>query len=112
MEIVMSSLAKRQLNNILDYVEEEYGPLTARKMLQKTEERLHRLSVLPESGTRDAHLSTSEYTVRHILIAPNVFYYICTESTIIIGAIMHTKQSPKTVADAIRCFFDSRKTKP
>lgn len=104
----MSTLAKKQLNDILDFVEEEYGQQTARKILLKMEQRLHRLAIMPEIGTLDAHLSTKQYIVRHLLIAPNVFYYIHAEDSIIIGAIVHFKQSPQTVATIIQQFLNDR----
>lgn len=107
MEIKLSTLAKRQLNEILDYVEGEYGSQTARKMLQKMVKGLQRLLAFPESGVLDSLLSTDRFTVRHLLIAPNVFYYICTDDAIVIGAIMHTKQAPHTISATIKQFLDN-----
>lgn len=109
MEVILTDLARLQLNSVLDYVEEEYGERTAAKTLDRIADKLRRLLMFPESGTLDAKYSTSKLLVRHILINPNIFYYIVEEDTVLIIAVMHTKQSPRTVAATIRRFLQEHK---
>ena len=50
MEIEWSLLASRQLNDVLDFVETEYGPLTASNVLDKFDANVNSLLRNPKRG--------------------------------------------------------------
>lgn len=97
MEIEWSLLASRQMDEILDFVEAEYGSMTAKKVLEKFDANLCSLQRNPNRGILDSDLSDSQFTVRHLQLFPNVLYYVVKGDSIIISAVMHYKQSPQTV---------------
>ena len=107
MEVIWSDIATKHLESILDYVEQEFGVNTAAKTLSKISDKVDRLTNFPTSGIKDENYSTKIYTVRHITIAPNIIYYLCYPDAIVIAAIVHTKQSPKTINSILRRFLDS-----
>ena len=51
----------------------------------------------PNRGILDSDLSDSQFIVRHLQLFPSVLYYVVKGDFIIITAVMHYKQSPKTV---------------
>ncbi len=106
MEIIWSDLANQNLDSILDYVEENFGITTANKTLRKIDEKVSGLINFPESGVLDRKYSTEEYTVHHFTLAPNVVYYMLYPDAIVIGVIVHTKQSPKTVDKILKKFLE------
>lgn len=110
MEIKWSDLALRQLDDLLDYVEEHFGSRTAIKTLEKINSKVNRLMIFPESGTPDfgySALSESDSVlIRHLMIDPNVVYYNVDGDVINVMAIAHSRQSPKTVAKMIKRFLE------
>ena len=113
MELVWSSLAKEQLRNVLSYVEEEYGYRIAQKTLLNISQKVNQLLSYPERGILDAKLSSlsfsDNYVIRHILVLPNVIYYIVKNNSVIIIAIAHTKQSPSTIRKMLKAFLRQNK---
>lgn len=113
MDVVWSDLALAQLNNILDYVEDNYGASVARQTLGKITSKVSRLSLFPSSGIWDAKYTSlvadGEVTIRHIQVFPNVVYYLETAERIEVIALMHEKQSPETVAKTIKAYINSKK---
>ena len=107
MEVIWSNIATKHLESILEYVEYEFGENTAVKTLSIISDKVKRLSSYPTSGIKDANYSTSLYTVRHVTIVPNIIYYLCYPDAIVIAAIVHTKQSPRTINSILRRFLDS-----
>lgn len=97
MEIEWSLLASRQMDEILDFVEAEYGSMTAKKVLEKFDANVCSLQRNPNRGILDSDLSDSQFIVRHLQLFPSVLYYVVKGDFIIITAVMHYKQSPKTV---------------
>lgn len=110
MEIIWSDLALKQLDEVLDYVEENFGSKTAFKTLERINSKVNRLLLFPESGTPDfeySSLATSDrILIRHLLIEPNVVYYNVDGDVINVMLIAHSKQSTRTVAKMIKCFVD------
>ena len=107
MEVIWSNVATKHLDSILKYVEQEFGNKTAGNTLLKISEKVQRLSKFPTSGIRDEHYSTDQYTVRHVTIAPNIICYLCYPDAIVIAAIVHSKQSPRTINSILKRFLDS-----
>lgn len=54
MEIEWSLLASRQLNDVLDFVETEYGSITARKVFDKFDANVNSLLRNPNRGILDS----------------------------------------------------------
>ena len=102
MEVIWTDMATQQLGNIVEYVESEFGRSIAVKTLDKINSKIIRLSHFPESGIFDRTMSDDKYTMRHIILDPNVIYYLLTDNVMIIIAIAHIKQSPSTVRNMIK----------
>lgn len=102
MEVEWSSFASLQLVKITKYVSEEYGLATANKTLDKLVNKANHLKKFPEASTIDYDLSDDDFTVRHILVLPNVIYYVIKDEYIIIAAVVHSKQSPQTIRKAVK----------
>ena len=97
MEIEWSLFASKQLNTVLDFVENEYGSKTAQKVLSKIETSVNSLLSNHARGVLDEDLSDSQFTVRHLQVFPNLIYFVVKGNFIIVVAIMHYRQSPQTV---------------
>lgn len=106
MEIVWSSLAKKQLKDIAQYVVDNFGSKTAQKTIDEIQKKTNGLLLFPESGNFDKNLSTGKYVVRHVAKRPNLIYYVVDGEVIIIMAIAHEKQSPATVSKMIFRFLE------
>ena len=100
-------MATKHLESILEYVEQEFGDKTAVKTLSKISDKVERIAKFPTSGIKNDNYSTDLYMVRHITITPNIIYYLCYSDAIVIAAIVHTKQSPRTINAILRRFLDS-----
>ncbi len=101
MVIEWSLFASKQLNAVLDYVENEYGAFTAKKVMDKIDASVSNLLKNQTRGVLDEDLSDSQFHVRHLQVFPNLIYYVVKDDVIIIAAVMHYRQSPKTVYKAI-----------
>lgn len=111
MEIVWSTLAIEHLINILDYVDEHFGTLISQKTHQKILSKIDRLVDSPQMGilNNDFSLLAAGVEVRHLLIAPNVIYYIIDCDKIVISAVLHSHQSPDSVREVISQFLKEYK---
>ena len=107
MEVIWSNMATKHLESILEYVEQEFGDKTAEKTLSKIIDKVERIAKFPTSGIKADNYSTDLYTARYVTIAPNIIYYLCYSDAIVIAAIVHTKQSPRTINAILRRFLDS-----
>ena len=87
MEISWSEMALHQLDEILDKVQEDYGERIAYKTYDKIDKKVNGL-------------------IRHLLVYPNVIYYNVDGDVINIMLIAHTKQSPRTVINMIRRYYE------
>ena len=106
MEIIWSDIANRHLDSVVEYIEENFGPMTVAKTLDRIDKKVNALAKFPERGVLDLKYSTSEYTVHHINVDPNVIYYMLYPDVIVIGVIVHQKQSPKTVNSILKRFLE------
>ena len=110
MEVIWSDMALRQLKDILMKVQEDYGQRTAQKTYDKIDSKVNSLLRFPEIGTPDhAYSSLSSngnVLVRHILVVPNVIYYNVDGENINVMLLAHTKQSPRTVRNMMKRYFD------
>lgn len=105
-EIQWSTLAKKQLRDVGQYVLENFGERTAIKTLERISKKVEGLYRFPESGSYDKKYSTEFYTVRHLILHPNIVYYIQEGNRITIMAVVHERQSPKTISDMIHRFVE------
>lgn len=103
-------MALRQLDAILDKLQEDYGERTAIKTYDKIDKKVMSLIRFPESGTPDYEYSSlmtqNQVMIRHLLVYPNVIYYHVDCDVINIMLIAHTKQSPRTVINMIRRYYE------
>ena len=106
MELIWSDLANQQLDSTLDYVEDNFGANTAFKTLQKIDKKIHGLLLFPESGILDRKYSTSEYTIHHLNVDPNVIYYMLYPDAIVVGVVVHQKMSPSRIDDILKRFLE------
>lgn len=106
MEIVWSPLAKQQLREIAQYVEDNFGINTSKKTIDEIQKKTSKLLLFPESGSYDKDLSTNNYVVRHITKHPNLVYYIVDGNLIVIMAIAHERQSPTAISKMIFRFIE------
>ena len=106
MEIVWSKLAYEHFLEILIYVENNFGMLTAQKTRQKIQDKVNLLAKHPYIGIIDSDFNI---TVRHLKLSPNVIYYLIDENRIVIAAMLHSKQSPETVRKTISEFLKQYK---
>ena len=95
-------MATQQLADIAEYVADNFGRRTAIKTIDKITQKVNGLLRFPKSGSFDKKMSNDKYTMRHIILAPNVIYYIVSDNILVIIAIAHTKQSPQTVRNMIK----------
>ena len=111
MEIVWSKLAYEHFLEILIYVENNFGMLTAQKTRQKIQDKVNLLAKHPYIGIIDSDFSTlfNNITVRHLKLSPNVIYYLIDENRIVIAAMLHSKQSPETVRKTFSEFLKQYK---
>ena len=92
MEIVWSKLAYEHFLEILIYVENNFGMLTAQKTRQKIQDKVNLLAKHPYIGIIDSDFSLfNNITVRHLKLSPNVIYYLIDENRIVIAAMLHFK---------------------
>ena len=110
MEISWSEMALHQLDEILDKVQDDYGERIAYKTYDKIDKKVNGLLRFPESGTPDYKYSSlttnNQVLIRHLLVYPNVIYYNVDGDVINIMLIAHTKQSPRTVINMIRRYYE------
>ena len=111
MEIVWSKLAYEHFLEILIYVENNFGMLTADIAVDVTDDIDKLLAKHPYIGIIDSNFSTlfNNITVRHLKLSPNVIYYLIDENRIVIAAMLHSKQSPETVRKTISEFLKQYK---
>ena len=100
-------MATKHQKPILQYVEQDFVDKKTKKTLSKISDKVERIAKLPTSGIRADNYSTDLYTARYVTIAPNIIYYLCYSDAIVIAAIVHTKQSPRTINAILRRFLDS-----
>ena len=74
MEIVWSKLAYEHFLEILIYVENNFGMLTAQKTRQKIQDKVNLIAKHPYKGIIDSNFTTlfNNNTVRHLKLFPNV----------------------------------------
>ncbi len=106
MEVIWSQTALRHLTDIAEYVADNFGQRVAIRSIEKIQKKANALAKFPESGVLDRKYSTKEYSVHHFTIAPNVVYYMLYPDAVVIGVIVHTKQSPKTVDKILKNFLE------
>ena len=96
---------------ILIYVENNFGMLTAQKTRQKDTRQSKSFSKTSVYEIIDSDFSTlfNNITVRHLKLSPNVIYYLIDENRIVIAAMLHSKQSPETVHKTISEFLKQYK---
>lgn len=99
-------MALRHMKEISQYVADNFGQKTAVNSLLRIQKKANALAMFPEQGVLEREYSTSEYTVHHINVDPNVIYYMVYPDAIVIGVIVHQKQSPKTVNSILRRFLE------
>lgn len=109
MEIVWSDLAREQLLDILNYVSEQFGSMTAAKTYNKIHSAVNLLKSFPRLGMRDPDLSEldlfSSTEVRRLLVNPNMIFYAEFDGIILILTILNVRQSPETIRKSVAVFL-------
>ena len=97
MEIVWSKLAYEHFLEILIYVENNFGMLTAQKTRQKIQDKVNLLAKHPYIGIIDSDFSTlfNNITVRHLKLSPNVIIGLSLQQCFIQNNLrkLYVKQS-------------------
>lgn len=106
MEVIWSDISLQHLKEISQYVANKFGQKTAIDSLLRIQKKANALAKFPEQGVWERKYSTSEYTVHHINVNPNVIYYMVYPDAVVIGVIVHQKQSPKTVNSILTRFLE------
>lgn len=108
MEIVWSPLAIKHLTDVLEYVEKHFGISISQKTYQRITEKITQLTIYPQIGVFDADLSSfiEGIEVRHLILPPNILYYLIDDNEIVIMAVVHSKQSPEFIRKTIFRFLE------
>ena len=98
MEIVWSPLAVDSLTAVIEYVTDNFGPAVAQKTAERILSKINKLADYPEIGVPDFELSRYRgVTVRHLVMPPNLVYYMIDKDVVVIVVVVHSKQSPQTI---------------
>lgn len=110
MEVVWSEMSLRQVNDILDYVEEHFGNFVAQDTLDKINSKVNDLLAFPESGTPDfsytSEVAIDKILIRHVTVGPNVIYYNVVDDIVNVMVIAHYRQSRQTVISMIKRYYE------
>ncbi|WP_455634898.1 type II toxin-antitoxin system RelE/ParE family toxin [Parabacteroides sp.] len=111
MEVVWSSLAIEHFLWVLEYVETSFGSSIAQKTQRKIQDKIARLENHPRIGTPDGDYSflINNLEVRHIILLPNIIYYLIDGDKVVIVSILHSRQSPESVQEIITDFLKQYK---
>lgn len=96
------SFAQDQLKDIVQYVIDNFGEMTAKKALRRILDDTETLGKYPTKGIYDKKFSKNGIEVRHLNIGPNMVYYLIDEDEVVVIAVMHYRQSVNTINRAIR----------
>ena len=97
------SFAQDQLKDVVQYVIDNFGEMTAKKSLRRILDDTDTLGKYPTKGIYDKKFSKNGIEVRHLNIGPNMVYYLIDEDEVVVIAVMHYRQSVDTINRAIRC---------
>ena len=106
MEVIWSDLALQDLTEIAEYVSENFGDRVAYTSVEKLQEKVSRLKLFPESGVLDRKLSSLDFYVHHLIVEPNVIYYLLETDRIVVMTILHTKRSTRFVNSVLKRFLE------
>lgn len=106
MEVIWSDLALQDLTEMAEYVSENFGDRVAYTSVEKLQEKVSRLKLFPESGVLDRKLSSLDFSVHHLIVEPNVIYYLLETDRIVVMTILHTKRSTRFVNSVLKRFLE------
>lgn len=107
MELIWSQLASKNLLEVAQYVEENFGSRVAEKKIDMIIKRMNRQLLFPESGVFDREYSSEDFFVHHINLYPNVIYYLLEDEHLVVMAIFHNKQSQETMRAVLKRFLET-----
>lgn len=115
MDIVWSDLGAGLLKAVLEYVKDNFGENAARQTLNKISEKVELLRCFPGIGVKDFDLTDSTefgacIEVRHLVLPPNIVYYLIDGDEIVIIAVLHAHQSRETIRDIVTDVLDKYKS--
>jgi plasmid stabilization system protein ParE len=102
LKIEWSDDALALLEDVVDYLLEEAGQLTATKILDKITHRIDILTSYPEIGQREPFLKGKRYEYRRLLEGHYKIIYRFDDDTVYITAIFDTRQNPDRLRTLIR----------
>ena len=111
MEIVWSRLGERLFKSVLEYVEDNFGENVARQTFRRITEKVEQLKYFPGIGVKDFELAESlgfgtGVEVRHLVLQPNIVYYMIDGDDIVIIAVVHAHQSQETIKNIVTDFLE------
>ena len=113
MEIVWSDLGAGLFRAVLEYVEDNYGENVARQTFHRITEKVEQLEHFPGIGVKDFDLEPTEFgssaEVRHLILYPNIVYYLIDGDEVVIIAVLHALQSRETVRKIVASFIEKYK---
>lgn len=113
MEIVWSDLGAGLFRAVLEYVEDNYGENVARQTFHRITEKVEQLEYFPGIGVKDSDLEPTEFgssvEVRHLILYPNIVYYLIDGDEVVIIAVLHAQQSRETIRKIVASFIEKYK---
>ena len=99
---------------MLEYVEHNFGENVARQTFRRITEKAEQLKYFPGIGVKDFELAESlgfvtGLEVRHLVLQPNIVYYMVDGDDIVIIAVVHAHQSQETIKNLATDFLEGNR---
>jgi plasmid stabilization system protein ParE len=101
-EVFLSALAERKLSLLLDYLEEEWGPNSKTKYLEKFKQAINQISIHPKSCQVSSEMKG---IYKCIVTKQSSFYYRLKAGEIEIITLFDNHQDQKTIFEEIKKHF-------
>lgn len=97
--------------SVLEYVEYNFGENVARQTFHRITEKVEHLKYFPGIGVKDFELAESlgfgaGVEVRHLVLQPNIVYYMIDGDDIVIIAVVYAYQSQETIKNIVTGFLE------
>jgi len=100
-KVVVSDLAKADLQNIVNYISEVESNTTAKYVERGILSEMKRLECFPTAYPKDEYASTKERTLRFLVKwSFKILFYIDTKTVQVVG-IFHTAQNPEKLTNLL-----------
>jgi plasmid stabilization system protein ParE len=100
-EIVWSDLAKRRLREISDYLKEEAGARTAKKIRDRIVARVEILAENPQAGQREELLLQYPHGFRCLVDGNYKIVYFLTDREAVISTVFDCRRNPTRLQNEV-----------